>query len=39
VYGDGRLPAALRTVVLLAVLQALIVAYHNALFYTTLRAI
>jgi hypothetical protein len=39
VYGDGRLPAALRTVALLAVLQALLVVYHNALFYTTLRAL
>jgi hypothetical protein len=39
VYGDSRIPAALRTATLLVVLQALIVVYHNALFYTTLRAI
>jgi uncharacterized protein DUF3667 len=39
VYGDGRLPAALRAVALIAVLQMLIIVYHNVLFYTTLRAI
>jgi hypothetical protein len=39
VYRDRPLPAALRAAALVAVLQALIMVYHNVLFYTTLRAI
>lgn len=39
VYGDGRIPAALRATALVGVLQVLIIVYHEALFYTTLRAL
>lgn len=39
VYGDGRIPAALRGITLVGVLQVLIIVYHEALFYTTLRAL
>lgn len=39
VYGGGRVSTTLRALGLVGVLQGLIFLYHDALFYTTLRAI
>lgn len=39
VYGDGRIAAALRAVVLFAVIGKLVNVYHDVLFYTTLYSL
>jgi hypothetical protein len=39
VYGDGRIAAALRAVVIFTVIGKLVNVYHDVLFYTTLYSL